>query len=208
MARKRLVDPFEPRRTGLLDLYESYREDPAFEHLRSYTSNIRLVEGEGSVCPRILVVGEAPGATENVQGRPFVGASGRVIRSMMAQIGLSEKSWFITNVVKYRPPGNRAPTPEEIEASRPYLRREWKILGRPKVIVTAGATALTAILSCREPMGRVAGVPHALPDGKTWLYPMFHPAFALRDRRFRPEFTRHWEEFSRWLDEMKKEGLA
>lgn len=187
------------RETKLIDLYEEYGEDPAFEHLRTYTSGIRLVAGEGDTHPRVLVVGEAPGAVENTRGRPFVGASGRVIRELMAQCGLDRSNAFITNVVKYRPPGNRVPTTEEIETSRPYLRREWKILGRPQVILTAGATALTAILSSYTAMGKVAGIPRLLPDGKTWLYPMFHPAFALRNKRFRPEFTRQWNEFNEWL---------
>lgn len=207
------------RQAKLIDLYEEYSEDPAFKHLRVYTSGIKLVPGEGSTAPRVMVIGEAPGATENSRGRPFVGASGRVIREMIAQCGLSTIEWypngirkdanaFITNVVKYRPPGNRTPTPEEIEASRPYLRKEWKIIGRPRVILTAGVTALMAILSHREAMGKVAGVPQLLPDNRTWLYPMYHPAFPLRDKRFRPEFAQHWNDFNDWLLRKEEEWAS
>lgn len=206
------------REAQLIDLYEECREDPdpALEFLRSYTTGVRLVPGEGSVRPRVFIIGEAPGATENLRVRPFVGASGRVLRDLMAQCHLHtdefyeggtglrrDSNTFITNAIKYRPPGNRTPTEAEIEASRPYLRREWKILGAPPVIVTAGSVALFAILSRRSAVGKMAGVPQLLPDDKTWLYPMFHPSFALQNKRFRPVIAEQWNEFSGWLTEQK-----
>lgn len=206
------------REARLIDLYEQYRSDPhpALERLRSYSPGVRLVPGEGSVRPRALIVGEAPGAYENTHGRPFIGASGRVLRVLMNQCGLyttehyeggagirKDANTYITNSVKYRPPGNRTPTDEEIDASRSYLRAEWKILGRPPVILTAGAPALYAILSRRAAVGKAAGVPVLLPDDKTWLYPMFHPSFALQHKTLRPAIAAQWNDFHDWLIEMK-----
>lgn len=191
------------RETKLLDIYEDYRSDPAFAHLRSYTSGIRLVPGEGTVTPIVLVIGEAPGATENTHVRPFVGAAGKVLRAMMAQVGLSLDNTFITNVVKYRPPGNRKPTNREIEASRPYIRREWRTIGRPPIILTAGATALFAILDRPSAMGKTAGSPQLLRDERTWLYPMFHPSYVLHNERFRPEYIKQWNNFFHWLEEFR-----
>lgn len=187
------------RAMKLLNLYEEYREDPAFEHLRSWTSGIKLVQGEGTTAPKAMLLGEAPGATENTLGRPFVGPAGRVLRSLMAQVGLTTDNSYITNAVKYRPPGNRPPTPAEIEASRPYIRREWKIIGRPRIIITLGATALFAILGQSQAVSKVAGDPQAL-DEKTWLYPMFHPSYALRNPRFKPEIVRQWNDLLDWME--------
>lgn len=208
------------REAQLIDLYEQYRSDPhsALEYLRSYTSGVRLVPGEGSVRPRVLIIGEAPGAVENNKGRPFVGASGRVLRDLMDQCSLhtteyyeggtgirKDANTYITNSVKYRPPGNRTPTQEEIDASRSYLRAEWKILGRPPVILTLGAPALFAILSRRASVGKAAGVPVLLPDEKTWLYPMFHPSFALQHKPLRPVIAAQWNEFHTWLGETRQQ---
>jgi len=105
---------------SVADIYEDIREDPLFEHLR--TAHIRLVPGIGSQSATYLLVGEAPGATENTKGRPFCGASGRVLDQLMGVAGISvtetigqdgirrDANAWLTNVVKYRPPGNRTPT--------------------------------------------------------------------------------------------------
>lgn len=189
----------------LADIYEAYRSDRAFDHLRS--QHIVLVPGEGSTRPSVLIVGEAPGAMENTVRRPFVGASGQVLRSLMVDAAvLSPKDWYITNVVKYRPPGNRTPTSDEIAASVPYLRQEYAALGGPAAIVAVGGVALMALRPPGETRGilSVAGTPLTLPGGKA-LWPMIHPAYGLRNPAARPTMEQHWTALGDWL---REEGLV
>jgi DNA polymerase len=187
---------------SLAEIYDDYRTDPAFDHLR--TEGIVLVPGEGSPRPRVLVVGEAPGASENTAKRPFVGASGKVLRSLIEDVAkLHQADYFITNTVKYRPAGNRTPDWKEIAASVPYLRREFIALGRPPVLVAVGAVPRAALDSNSVVRGGSlvnGGKRFDLGDGRT-LVTMVHPAYALRNRNYRPEMEKHWEELGRWLRE-------
>lgn len=181
----------------LADVYEAYRMDSAFDHLR--TEGIVLVPGEGSSRPNILIVGEAPGAMENTHKRPFVGASGQVLRSLITDAAeIEPQDYFITNVVKYRPPNNRTPSWQEVDASRPYLRQEYSALGSPPIMVAVGATAKEALLP--ELQGGVltnAGKPISMGPGRTgWA--MLHPSYGLRRREARPLMERHWIEFGKW----------
>lgn len=181
---------------SLADIYEDIRADPVWNPLR--TEGIVLVPGEGSSRPSVLIVGEAPGATENTHRRPFVGASGRVIRSLITDAAeLTEDEWFITNVVKYRPPGNRTPVPFEIGAAVPYLRREWVALRCPSVLVAVGGTAKNALAPDIPGVLQSAGKPHRLKGGRT-LWPMLHPAYGLRNPGIRPEMERHWKTLGLW----------
>lgn len=187
------------------DLYEEYREDPHFNHLRR--DNIRLVPGFGSYRPKLFIVGEAPGARENLEGRPFVGASGASLRSLMADCaGIPDGIWYMTNVVKYRPPGNRTPSIREILDSQPYLRREWQILGGPTVMVAVGATAFTAIGPAVGGITAFAGQVMLRGHGQPYhyLWPMLHPAYGLRHQKAQPTMERHWENLGDWL---REEGL-
>lgn len=182
---------------NLAEIYDEYREDPAFSHLR--TDGIVLVPGEGSTRPRIMIVGEAPGATENTDRRPFVGATGRILRSLITDVaGLDVAEYFITNTVKYRPPGNRNPTWEEIEASKPYLRREWRALARPPVVVAVGGVAFSALRAAGS-SGILfnAGKRFALPSGVT-LAAMVHPRYAIGNESYRPTMEGHWDAFGKW----------
>ena len=185
----------------LADVYDAYRADPLFDHLR--TDSIVLVPGEGSSQPNVLIVGEAPGAMENVHKRPFVGASGQVLRSLIKDsAGLEPHDYFITNVVKYRPPNNRTPEPEEIAASLPYLRQEFVALGGPAVLVAVGGVAFSAFRPAGVSGGILsnAGRPLALAQGRA-LWPMIHPAYGLRNRDARPAMEAHWEQFGIWYQE-------
>lgn len=187
----------------LADIYEAYRADHRFDHLR--TTGVVLVPGEGSSRPNVFIVGEAPGAMENVHKRPFVGASGAVLRSLIKDVaGLDPTAYFITNVVKYRPPNNRTPEPQEVDASLPYLRQEYAALGSPAVLVAVGGTAFDALWPKHwARLGgilRMAGKPQQLPNGKA-LWPMIHPAYGLRNQLVRPEMEKHWEKFGDWYRE-------
>jgi uracil-DNA glycosylase family 4 len=135
----------------------------------------QLVPGEGNPDAEIMCVGEAPGAQEDKQGRPFVGASGKFLAEMLAGIGMTREDVFITNIVKYRPPANRDPTPEEIAESLPYLERQIEII-KPKLIVFLGRHSMNVFL----PELKISTA-HGQPvrkAGQVYL-PLFHPAAAL-----------------------------
>ena len=143
-------------------------------------SNTRTnaVPGEGNPKARITFIGEGPGADEDAQGRPFVGAAGRLLDRLIISMGLEREDVFIGNVVKCRPPRNRDPEPDEVKACMPYLARQIE-LTQPDVMVILGATALRALIDPKAKITRMRG---------TWLersgirvMPTFHPAALLRD---------------------------
>lgn len=162
--------------TKLDHLYAEYQRDEAFAALRARTG---FVPGEGAPSmPMVLFVGEAPGATEERQLRPFVGESGRLLRGAAMAAGFTEDNWWITNVVKYRPPGNRPPTPEEIAAARPYTLREMAIVS-PEVVVPLGRHALQTLLP-EERRGITALHGKLLAEGYRSYFPLLHPSAILR----------------------------
>lgn len=192
----------------LIDLREEYDASGDFKHLRAPFNY--YVPGRGSERPTVMLLGEAPGATENNARRPFVGASGRVLGGLMELAGLSAEIGFaantyITNTVKYRPPGNRTPTREEIHASLPWIRREWKILHRPPVIVTVGAVPLACVGARWGNLAQYIARPFKTRNGNITIWPMYHPAYALRNPPIRPRCEEHWQALGAWL---KEEGLA
>lgn len=142
----------------------------------------QAVPGEGSGESGLFFLGEAPGFHEDQQGRPFVGAAGRFLDELLAGIGLDRSNVFITNVIRHRPPDNRDPLPAEIDACDVWLRRHLGAL-RPRVVVTLGRHAMGKWLP-GESISRVHGKPR-LVDGVT-VFPMFHPAAALRSPSLRP----------------------
>jgi uracil-DNA glycosylase len=135
----------------------------------------QLVFGVGSADAQIVFVGEAPGANEDKQGEPFVGAAGKFLNEMLASIGLRREDVYITNIVKYRPPGNRDPEPEEIAAFVPYLRRQIEVI-RPKLVVFLGRHAMNVFLPELK-ISQAHGKP-VRKGGQVYL-PLFHPAAAL-----------------------------
>lgn len=140
------------------------------------------VPGEGSPDARIMFVGEAPGGTEDETGRPFVGAAGQFLDAMLTGIGLQRSDVFITNLTKCRPPGNRDPLPDEIEACHPWLRAQLAAI-RPAVICTLGRFAMTALIGPHLQISRVHGQP-VEKDGVLYI-PLFHPAAALHQQSLR-----------------------
>ena len=140
------------------------------------------VPGEGSAESGILFLGEAPGFNEDQQGRPFVGAAGQLLDELLAGIGLDRTKVFITNVVRHRPPENRDPLPAEISACDVWTAKQLSAL-RPRVVVTLGRFAMGKWLP-GESISRIHGKPRVV-DGVT-VFPMFHPAAALRSPSLRP----------------------
>lgn len=137
----------------------------------------KIVFGTGPEDARLMFIGEGPGAQEDRQGQPFVGPAGKLLDRMLAAVGLRRAEVYITNIVKCRPPGNRDPRPEEVNACRPFLQAQIKAIA-PRAICTLGRPAAHALLASDAPMGRLRGrwsqalgVP---------LLPTYHPAYLLR----------------------------
>jgi uracil-DNA glycosylase family 4 len=141
----------------------------------------RAVPGEGPADAQIVFIGEAPGFHEDQQGRPFVGAAGRFLEELLADIGLTREQVFIANVIKCRPPGNRDPLPEEIDACRPFLDRQIELLS-PKLVVTLGRFSMARAFPNAR-ISRIHGGPRKI-NGILY-YPMYHPAAALHQPRLR-----------------------
>ncbi len=141
------------------------------------------VFADGNPAAPVMIVGEAPGAEEDRTGRPFVGRAGQLLDRMLAAIGLDRQSVLITNVVYWRPPGNRTPTSAEIAACLPFVLRHIA-LTRPQILVLAGATAAGALLPPGQGITRLRGrwFDLAVPglDRPVPTLPMFHPSFLLR----------------------------
>ena len=136
------------------------------------------VPGEGSATAKLVLVGEGPGATEDETGRPFVGQAGKLLEDILSAIELRREDVFICNVVKCRPPQNRKPQPDEIEACLPYLRRQLAIL-KPRVILALGTTAAETLLGVKKSLGALRLKVHQY-DGIP-LVVTYHPAALLRN---------------------------
>lgn len=134
------------------------------------------VPGEGSEKARIFFIGEGPGEEEDKQGRPFVGRSGKFLRDMITQVGLGKDDYFIGNVIKCRPPNNRDPKPEEIEACSHWLKSQLEII-QPKVIITLGRYSMARFLS-GVAISKCHGRIFRRKDG-VYIMPLYHPAVAL-----------------------------
>lgn len=143
------------------------------EHLARTATN--LVMGEGNLGAEVVFIGEAPGKNEDEQGRPFVGAAGKFLNEMLAEAGMQREDVYITNIVKYRPPNNRDPEPDEKEAFWPYLLRQLKVIN-PKLIVTLGRHSMEYFLPSQK-ISQIHGQPKRIGD--LVVMPLFHPAAAL-----------------------------
>lgn len=141
----------------------------------------KAVPGEGSLDSEILFIGEGPGANENASGRPFVGAAGKFLEELIAIAGFQRQDVFITNVVKCRPPGNRDPLPEELQACGGYLKRQIELLD-PLLIITLGRFSMGLYF----PLKKISAIhgQESWIDGRM-IVPMFHPAAALHQGALR-----------------------
>ncbi len=137
-----------------------------------------VVFGDGSACARVMIVGEAPGKNEDLQGKPFVGAAGKYLDELLAIAGLAREDVFIANVLKCRPPGNRNPQVEEINACADFLREQTRSI-MPEYIVTLGNFSTKFILKTERGITSMRGQLHR--TGKFKVFPVFHPAAALYD---------------------------
>lgn len=136
------------------------------------------VPGEGPIDAKIMFVGEGPGQNEDEQGRPFVGAAGKFLTELLNSIELKRSDVFITNIVKCRPPNNRAPRKSEIEACNPYLRSQIRLIN-PRIICALGTPAITTLMGDEYSASRFHGKP--VIKGGVTILAMYHPAAALYD---------------------------
>ena len=143
-----------------------------------------VVPGQGALKPDIMFIGEGPGADEDEQGLAFVGRAGQLLTKMILAMGYTREQVFIGNIVKCRPPGNRVPTPEEMEGCLPYLKRQIAVI-QPKLIVCLGATAARGLVNEALPIGKARGQWREFEGIPVML--TFHPAYLLRDPRKKVE---------------------
>lgn len=185
-------------------IWSEYEGDPRLVRLGAWkTPRANFVPGEGSCRPKLVVVGEAPGAEEDRTGRPFCGQSGLLMRHELKKIGLTAEDWYITNVVKFRPAGNATPPLRDILDSQPYLARELAALEPepPKMVMPVGGVALSVF----DPISRISHVAGRTMGAKNgWTaFPMFHPAYILRNgSKARERYSESFAELKAMMDEI------
>ncbi|WP_408015502.1 uracil-DNA glycosylase [Ramlibacter monticola] len=157
------------------------------------------VFGVGDLQADWMVIGEAPGENEDLQGEPFVGQAGKLLDNMLAALAIGRrKGVYIANVLKCRPPGNRNPLPEEIAQCEPFLRRQVELL-QPKIILAMGRFAVQTLLQTTEPLGRLRGRVHRYHDVPVVV--TYHPAYLLRNL---PDKAKAWADLCLAQEVMRK----
>ncbi len=167
-------------------------------------SRTNAVPGEGSLTADLMFVGEGPGKNEDEQGRPFCGASGKLLDELLAGIGLSRESVYIANIVKCRPPNNRDPFDDEITACTPYLDRQVAFI-KPRVIATLGRYAMNHFLPGLT-ISQVHGKPFRR-NGQIYV-PLYHPAVALYRASMRDELHNDFATIKKVLTKLSNEGTT
>ncbi|WP_291866106.1 uracil-DNA glycosylase [Bradyrhizobium sp.] len=187
---------------AILSAREAARTAPSLEALRALLESFdgcalkstatRLVFADGNPGARIMFVGEAPGREEDIEGLPFVGRSGKLLDRMIAAIGLDRTTAYIANVIPWRPPGNRTPTPQETQICLPFIQRQIELVD-PDVLVTLGNPSTQTLLSTREGIMKTRGRWFDYDTGTRTIRAIatFHPAYLLRS----PSYKR-----MAWLD--------
>lgn len=155
------------------------REVAVCEKCQLHQGRTQAVFGTGNPGARWMLIGEAPGAEEDRQGKPFVGRAGQLLTNMLGAIGLEREEVFIANILKCRPPDNRDPRPEEVAACGDFLRRQI-VHVRPRIILALGRVAAQNLLQVDAPLGRLRGKVHEYPDLKIPVVVTYHPAYLLR----------------------------
>lgn len=162
----------------------------------AYAGRRRIVFADGDPNARLMFVGEGPGAEEDEQGLPFVGKSGQLLNNMIVAMGLTREQVYIANVVKCRPPANRAPEPIEAGTCTPFLARQMDVV-EPEVVVALGATAAMYLLGVKQSLASLRGTWHTVRGVKAVV--TYHPAFLLRDPRQKGEA---WKDLQRVMAEL------
>lgn len=157
-----------------------------------------VVFGDGSTSAKIMILGEAPGSNEDLQGKPFVGKAGQLLTEILKKVGIDRKDVFISNIVKCRPPGNRDPLPEEIKACYPYLDSQIEYI-KPKVILPLGRHSSKLVLEkynqTFEGISKDHGKIHQVSTswGELLVIPMYHPAATIYNQSLKPVLEKDFE---------------
>jgi DNA polymerase len=189
-------EPPPPPDAAIDSAREAARTAPTLEALRALLENFdgcalkrtatRLVFADGNPQARVMFVGEAPGRDEDIEGLPFVGRSGKLLDRMIGAIGLDRSSAYIANVIPWRPPGNRTPTPQETQICLPFIRRQIELVD-PDILVTLGNPSTQTLLGTREGIMRTRGKWLDYDTGKRVIRAIatFHPAYLLRSPSYK-----------------------
>lgn len=171
----------------------------------------QLVFGDGNPNAEIVFIGEAPGKNEDIQGKPFVGAAGKFLNEMLSQIGLVREDVYITNIVKYRPPNNRDPLPDEKKAFLPFLQAQLEVI-QPKIVVTLGRHSMNCFLpdlQISKVHGEAKRIKIKMKQSDDVLplviLPLFHPAAALYNGGMRQTLIDDFTAIPRIIERIKKE---
>jgi DNA polymerase len=173
--------PLKTRRKRLSELTDLYSEIRVCQACILSQGRTNAVPGSGPEDAEIMFIGEGPGFHEDRQGEPFVGAAGKYLEELLEQIGIERTDVYITNVVKCRPPGNRDPQPDEVSACKAYLDKQIDLI-RPRLVITLGRFSMQRYFPGAS-ISRIHGQPKRV--GNVIYYPMFHPAAALHQPRWR-----------------------
>jgi len=184
--------------TGIIRLTEIRTDLGDCRRCKLHTGRTNIVFGVGNPDARLMFVGEGPGADEDEQGEPFVGRAGQLLTQIVKAMGLAREDVYIANVVKCRPPGNRNPEPDEIEACSPFLQAQIASI-RPTVIVALGKFAAQTLLQTETPISRLRGQFHDL--GGVAVMPTFHPSYLLRNPAAKREVWEDMKLVMKRLDE-------
>jgi len=159
-----------------------------------------VVIGRGSKTAPVMLIGEGPGEQEDLQGKPFVGAAGQLLDLLLSALMFKEDDYYICNIVKCRPPGNRIPTDDEAESCLPWLRNQT-LLVRPRIMVCLGATAMKYIIDRNAKISQIRG--QWIERKGFWIMPTFHPAALLRDTTKKPLMFEDMKKVKLKLDELR-----
>lgn len=156
-----------------------------------------IVFGEGNAEAKLMFIGEGPGKDEDMQGRPFVGEAGQILNSLISKRGWKREEVYIANIVKCRPPANRAPEEDEIAACRPFVERQIETI-KPKVIMSLGNVATHSLLGVKIPISKARGNFYSYKN--ILVMPTFHPAYFLRNPK---EKHLTWDDTAKVLEKLK-----
>lgn len=162
----------------------------------------QMVFGEGPLNPDMMVIGEAPGNEEDQSGRPFVGPSGHLLNQMLAAAGYPRTDCYVTNLIPWRPPGNRAPTPHEVAQMLPFLREHIRLVA-PKSVVLLGGVVAKALLKTNTGIMRLRGQVYPLEGTNILAAPTFHPAYLLGSPLQKQQV---WEDLLRLKEQLGSGG--
>ncbi len=180
-----------------MDLKQFYQEIKDCQKCPLAKSRTQIVFGDGSPDARIMFVGEAPGFHEDQQGKPFVGAAGKLLSELLQSIGLSREDVYIANVLKCRPPENRNPAPDEIESCLPHLSKQIELI-KPKVVCTLGNFATQVLLGKKVGITKVRG--QYFQVGNFFVFPVLHPAAALHQGGMTEALREDFQNLKKFLD--------